>query len=129
MSGYLRVLFHKIARHLGQPETKPLVYTLDVNDTLTNTGATDVALPAYSLSVGRAEPIFDPITEWSKVRTGSLFNRQYLGSGWLATKFHLTTLGDFTPGFVPFLGIKTRDAKDFFTSQAIDPAPLHWLGR
>ncbi len=34
MSGYLRVLFHKIARHLGQPEVKPLVYTLDVNDTL-----------------------------------------------------------------------------------------------
>src|ERR1700677_780159 len=29
LTGYVRVIFHKIARHLGEPETKPLVYTLD----------------------------------------------------------------------------------------------------
>ncbi|MGA9700531.1 YidC/Oxa1 family insertase periplasmic-domain containing protein, partial [Pseudomonas sp.] len=128
MSGYLRVLFHKIARDLGQPETKPLVYTLDVNDTLTNTGTADVTLPAYSLSVGRAEPIYDPITKWSKGRSASSFNLQYLGSGWLAAKFHLTTLNSFSPGSIPLIGIKTHDAKDQFSSQTIDPSPLRWLG-
>jgi len=128
MSGYLRVLFHKIARHLGQPEVKPLVYTLDVNDTLTNKGAADVALPDYSLSVGRAEPIFDPITAWSKARTASSFNQMYLGSGWLASKFRLTTISDFNPGFVPLIEIKTRDGKDMFSSKAIDTSSLRWLG-
>jgi len=128
MSGYLRVLFHKIARHLGQPEVKPLVYTLDVNDTLTNKGSVDVALPEYSLSVGRAEPIFDPITEWAKNRTASPFNQQYLGSGWLASKFHLTTIGDFNPGFVPLIGIKTRDGRDMFSSKTIDQSTLRWIG-
>ena len=127
MSGYLRVLFHKVARHMGQPETKPLVYTLDVSDTLTNTGATDVALPAYTLSVGRAVPLYDPATPWSK-RTASSFNLQYLGSGWLAGKFHLTTMGDFNPGSIPLIGIKTHDAKDQFSSQAVDPAALRWIG-
>jgi YidC/Oxa1 family membrane protein insertase len=128
MTGYLRVLFHKIARHLGQPETKPLVYTLDVNDTLTNTGTADVTLPAYTLSVGRAEPIYDPITEWSKARTASRFNLQYLGSGWLAGKFHLTTISDFNPSSIPLIGIKTRDGKDAFSSQVIDQASLRWIG-
>jgi YidC/Oxa1 family membrane protein insertase len=127
MSGYLRVLFHKIARHLGQPETKPLVYTLDVSDTLTNPGAVDVTLPAYSLSVGRAEPLYDPVTAWSK-HSASSFNRQYLGSGWLASKFRLTTLSSFSPGFVPILGIKTGDAKDQISTQTIDPSPLRWIG-
>jgi YidC/Oxa1 family membrane protein insertase len=128
MTGYLRVLFHKIARHLGQPETQPLVYTLDVSDTLTNTGVADVTLPAYSLSVGRAEPIYNPITEWSKGRTASSFNQQYLGSGWLAGKFHLTTTNDFNPGSIPLIGIKTRDGKDGFSSLTIDPSPLRWIG-
>ena len=32
-------------------------YALTVQDTLSNPGATDVTLPAYSLSVGRAEPL------------------------------------------------------------------------
>ena len=128
MSGYLRVLFHKIARHLGQPEAQHLVYTLDVSETLTNTGAADVTLPVYSLSIGRAEPIYDPITQWSKGRTASSFNLQYLGSGWLAGKFHLTTINDFNPGSIPLIGIKTRDAKDQFSSQTIDPSPLQWIG-
>jgi YidC/Oxa1 family membrane protein insertase len=128
MSGYLRVLLDWIATELGQPKPKPLIYTLDVTDTLTNPGTTDVALPAYSLSVGRAEPIYDPITEWSKTRKPSTFNLQYLGSGWLASKFHLTTINDFNPGSIPLIGIKTRDGKDMFSSKTIDPAPLRWIG-
>ncbi len=127
MSGYLRVLFHKMARRLGQPETKPLVYTLDVNDTLTNTGAADVTLPPYSLSVGRAEPLYDPATPWSK-RTASSFNQQYLGSGWLAGKFHLMTIGNFSPSFIPVIGIKTGDAKNQVSSETLDPSPLRWIG-
>jgi YidC/Oxa1 family membrane protein insertase len=128
LTGYLRELFQSIAVKFGQPDTKPLVYTLDVSDTLTNTGAADVALPPYSLSVGRAEPIYDAITEWAKTRTASTFNQQYLGSGWLAGKFHLTTLSNFSPSFVPLVGIKTGDAKDQISSTAIDTAPLHWIG-
>jgi YidC/Oxa1 family membrane protein insertase len=128
LTGYLRVLFRKVSRHLGQAEPKPQVYTLDVTDTLTNPGATDVALPAYSLSVGRAEPLYDPITEWSKGRTGSSFNRQYLGSGWLASKFHLTTISDFSPGFVPLVGIETHGPKDLISSTLSDSSPLRWIG-
>jgi YidC/Oxa1 family membrane protein insertase len=121
MSGFLRVFGHKMARHLGQPETQHLVYTLDVSDTLTNTGTTDVTLPAYTLSVGRADPL----------RVGGYYyeiSNQYLGSGWLANKFHLTTVSDFTPGYIPFIGVKTRDGKDQFSSQIVDPSPLNWIG-
>jgi len=121
MSGYLRVLFHKIARRLGQPETKPLIYTLDVNDTLTNTGAADVTLPPYSLSVGRAEPL-RVAGHYQEI------SNMYLGSGWLAGKFHLTTVNDFTPGYIPIVGVKTRDGKDQFSSQTLDPSPLRWIG-
>jgi YidC/Oxa1 family membrane protein insertase len=128
MSGYLRVLFHKIARHLGQAEVKPLVYSLDVSDALTNPGTSDVTLPAYSLSVGRAEPIYDPITAWSKDRKASPFNQQYLGSGWLASKFRLTTINDFNPGSIPLIGIKTHEGKDQFSSKLIDQSPLRWIG-
>ena len=106
----------------------PLIYTLDVSDTLTNPGAADVTLPGYSLSVGRAQPLYDPITAWSKTPTSSYFNRQYLGSGWLAGKFHLTTLSDFSPGFVPFIGIKTHDARDEISSTISDSTPLRWIG-
>jgi YidC/Oxa1 family membrane protein insertase len=127
MSGYLRVAFHKIARHLGQPETKPLVYTLDITDTLTNPGATDVTLPAYTLSVGRAEPLYDTNTLGGP-RHALSSNIQYLGSGWLASKFHLTTVNDFNPGSIPIIGYKTREGKDEFSSQTMDPTPLHWLG-
>jgi len=121
MSGYLRILFNKVARHLGKPETVPLVYNLDVKDSLTNTGATDVTLPAYSLSVGRAEPLI--------VRKHyQTISDQYLGSGWYTQKFHLTTVNDFNPSFIPLIGVKTRDGKDSFSSAAIDDVPLHWLG-
>jgi YidC/Oxa1 family membrane protein insertase len=128
LTGYLRGLLDWIAVELGQPKAKPLVYTLDVADTLTNPGAADVALPAYTLSVGRAEPIYDPMTQWSKTRTVSSFNTQYLGSGWLASKFHLTTIGDFNPGYIPLIGIKTHDGKDEFSSKTIDQTPLRWIG-
>ncbi len=121
MSGYLRVLLNKIAHLLGQPESVPLVYNLDVKDTLTNTGTADVTLPAYSLSVGRAEPLL------VRKHYQSISN-QYLGSGWYTQKFHLTTVGDFNPGYIPFIGIKTRDGKDFFSSASVDDAPLRWLG-
>lgn len=127
MSGYLRELLDWIATEMGQPKAKPLVYTLDVADTLTNTGTTDVALPAYALSVGRAEPIYDPATQWSKKHASS-FNLQYLGSGWLAGKFHLTTINDFNPSSIPLIGIKTRDGKDAFSSKTIDPTALRWIG-
>jgi YidC/Oxa1 family membrane protein insertase len=104
-------------------------YIIDVKDSLTNTGATEVTLPPHALSVGRAEPL----------RVAGHYqaaSNMYLGSGWLANKFHLTTVNDFNPGFVPLIGIKTRDGKDMFSSKLmkdmfnkpIDEAPLKWLG-
>jgi YidC/Oxa1 family membrane protein insertase len=128
LSGDLREMMDWLAVKLGHHDAAPLVYTIDISDALTNPGATAVALPAYSLSVGRAEPIYDPVTTWSKQRTPSSFNSQYLGSGWLASKFHLTTLNDFNPGSIPLIGIKTHDAKDDFSSKTIDPASLRWIG-
>jgi YidC/Oxa1 family membrane protein insertase len=125
MSGYLRILFHKIARHLGQAETKPEVYTLDVSDTLTNSGAVDVTLPAYSLSVGRAQPLYDVGTGWHG-QSHAFSNQQYLGSGWYTSKFHLTTLAQFNP--TSFLWFPTGPGKDQFTSAVVDPAPLKWIG-
>jgi YidC/Oxa1 family membrane protein insertase len=125
MSGYLRVLFHKIARRLGQRETKPEVYTVDVSDTLTNTGTTDVTLPSYSLSVGRAEPLYDVGTGWHG-QSHYASNQQYLGSGWLASRFHLTTLSEFNPR--SFFGFKTAEGKDQFSSPVVDAAPLKWIG-
>jgi len=121
MSGFLRKLSHKIGRLMGEPETAPMIYTLDVQDSLTNSGATDVTLPAYSLSVGRAEPLL--------VRKHyQAISDQYLGSGWFTEKFYLTTVGNFNPGYIPFIGIKTHDGKDMFSSASIDDKPLQWLG-
>lgn len=96
-------------------------YTLEVKDSLTNAGAAEVTLPTYALSVGRAEPLlvgghYQPISN------------MYLGSGWLARKFHLTTVNDFTPGYIPIIGIKTHDGKDMFSSKLLDETPLKWLG-
>jgi YidC/Oxa1 family membrane protein insertase len=119
MSGYLRKLFHWLAVKMGQPETKPLIYTLDVDDTLTNTGATDVTLPSYSLSVGRAAPL-RVAGHYQEI------SNMYLGSGWLADHFHLTTVSDFAPGY--FLFYQTRNGKDQFSSQTLDPSPLRWIG-
>ncbi len=96
-------------------------YALQVKDSLTNTGATEVTLPAYGLSVGRAEPLlvaghYQPVSN------------MYLGSGWLAQKFHLTTVSDFNPGFIPIIGTKTHNEKEMFSSKDVDAAPLKWLG-
>jgi YidC/Oxa1 family membrane protein insertase len=119
LTGWIRVMFHSIAVKFGQPDTKPLVYTLDVSDTLTNTGAADVALPGYSLSIGRAQPLF----VLGRYTPGPY---NYPGVGWLTTKFHRTTLSDFAPG--SFLLFRTSDGKDQFLSTSVDPKPLRWIG-
>jgi YidC/Oxa1 family membrane protein insertase len=97
-------------------------YDISVKDVLTNPGATEIVLPSYGLSVGRAEPL----------RVGGHYQataNYYLGCGWLTSKaYHLTTIGEFNPGFVPIVGIKTHDAKDAFTSTSQDALPLRWLG-
>jgi YidC/Oxa1 family membrane protein insertase len=127
LSGYLRVMFHKLAHRLGQAEVKPEVYTLDVTDTLTNGGSTDQTLPAYSLSVGRAQPLFlPPDANGARVPNASS-NSMYLGSGWLASKYHITTLNDFNPSTF-FWIFTTRGPRDSFASTASDNAPLRWIG-
>ena len=97
-------------------------FVLTVKDTITNPGGTALSLPAYGLSVGRAQPL----------RVAGHYQRasnMYLGSGWLTTNhFHLTTVNDFNPGVIPFIGIKTHDGKDAFASTAQDTAPMRWLG-
>jgi YidC/Oxa1 family membrane protein insertase len=98
-------------------------YALDVKDTFSNPGAADTVLPAYSLSVGRAEPLHDAGPSRS-----SYSNNQFLGSGFLAHEFHLVNVGYFNPGFIPLIGIKTSDAKDLITSTGIENQPLRWLG-
>ena len=126
LSGFLRVAFHKLARMMGQGEAKPEVYTLEVTDTLTNPGAADVTLPAYSLSVGRAEPLYlAPDANGARVPNPS--NGMYLGSGWLASKYHITTVNDFNPSSF-FWIFPTRGPRDSFLSTDTDNAPLRWLG-
>jgi YidC/Oxa1 family membrane protein insertase len=103
-------------------------YSLSVKDTLANPSGAEVVMPAYSIAVGRAEPLlvhgaYQPISN------------QYLGAGWLTTRpsFHLTTINDFNPSGM----ISTRPARDLFTTQtpdnnwhiflAQDLNPLRWL--
>jgi len=119
LGGFIRVTSRKVARYFGQPETKPMTYTLDVSDTLTNPGAEDLTLPAYSLSVGRAAPLI----VHGHYQPGPY---NFPGFGWLTNTFHQTTMSDFVSG--SFLVFKTRDAKDEFSSQSIDPLPLRWIG-
>lgn len=128
LGGFIRVTSRKVAHYFGQPVATPLIYTLDVSDTLTNTGAADVTLPGYSLSVGRAVPIYNPATKWEKQPTLSSLNSMYLGSGWYANKFYLTTIGEFNPGSIPLVGIETSKAKDEFSSKVKTPTPLRWIG-
>jgi YidC/Oxa1 family membrane protein insertase len=96
-------------------------YTLTVEDALANPGGAEITLPSYSMSVGRAEPLrvrghYQPISN------------MYLGCGWLTpSRFHLTTINDFNPGYFPLIGIKTHDEKDAFVSTSVDPAHLRWL--
>jgi YidC/Oxa1 family membrane protein insertase len=128
ITGLIRRIFHHIALSLGHKDAKPLVYTVDVADTLTNRGGSDVTLPPYALSVGRSVPIYNPLQPWEKEPTPSKLNSQFLGSGWLTHNFHLVTVNNFQPGAIPILGIKTADGKDEFSSKTIDPGQLRWLG-
>lgn len=128
LGGHIRVISRKIAHYFGQPVAQPLIYTLDVSDSVTNTGAADLTLPGYSLSLGRAVPIYNPATKWEKQPTLSSLNSMYLGSGWYANKFYLTTINEFNPGSIPFVGIETAKAKDEFSSKLKTPTPLRWIG-
>ena len=119
MSGMLREMFHSIALKMGHPDEKPLVYTVDVTDTVTNTGATDVALPGYKLSVGRAAPLIVN----GHFQPGPY---GYPGSGWLANQFHLMTISAFEP--TSYFWVPTGPGKDVITSTSIDSAPLRWIG-
>jgi YidC/Oxa1 family membrane protein insertase len=97
-------------------------YALEVKDTLANPGTADVILPSFGLSVGRAEPL---LVQGHFQQASNL----YLGIGWLtADHFHLTTISDFTAGYIPLVGIKTRSEKDSFVSTVIDPAAVRWVG-
>ena len=78
-SGSVRLYLGKLAHMMGQPEPVPLIYSLNVTDTLTNPGTTDATLPAYSLSVGRAEPLFVQ----GQYQPGPY---RYPGSGWFTQK-------------------------------------------
>jgi YidC/Oxa1 family membrane protein insertase len=121
LSGALRKFSRKIAAWMGHPPGAPLIYTLDVKDSLTNSSAADIVLPPYSLSVGRAQPLI--------VRKHyQSISDQYLGSGWYTSKFYITTVGQFNPGYVPIIGIKTSDGKDVINSTSISDQPLRWLG-
>jgi YidC/Oxa1 family membrane protein insertase len=96
-------------------------YALDVRDSLANTTAAAVTLPAYSVSVGRAEPLR---VAGHYQNTSNL----YLGSGWLTAKhFHITTVGNFNSS--TFLWVfKSHDARLDLGSREIDDLPLRWLG-
>ena len=126
LGGTLRRISRAIGHALGRPEPKPEVYNLDVIDTVTNPGAADVTLPDYSLSVGRAEPLYDAQGTAPEPKPNS-FNTMYVGSGWLTTKFHLTTISEFNPTnyFWVFPG---RGPRDVISSTDIENAPLQWLG-
>jgi YidC/Oxa1 family membrane protein insertase len=119
LGGYLREFLDWISVELGHAKKKPLIYTLDVSDTLKNSGAADVTLPSYALSIGRAVPL----------RVGGHYQRisnTYLGSGWYASRFHQTTISNFEPSY--FLFFKQDDGKDLISSTSIDPSPLRWIG-
>jgi YidC/Oxa1 family membrane protein insertase len=97
-------------------------YAITVKDTVANPGTTEVVLPGFGLSVGRAEPLR------ATSRSQSLAN-SYLGCGWLTSKnYHITTINDFNPGYVPIIGIQTRHERDVISSTEIENLPLRWLG-
>ncbi len=119
LGGFIRVTSRKVAQYFGQPVAKPLIYTLDVSDMLTNMSAADVTLPGYSLSVGRAEPLIVQ----GHYQPGPY---NFPGFGWLTSTFHQSTVSDFMSG--SFLVFKTHEGRDEFSSQVIDPLPLRWIG-
>jgi YidC/Oxa1 family membrane protein insertase len=99
-------------------------YALKVTDALSNPGAGEITLPSYGLSVGRAEPL----RVAGHYQNTSLAN-MYLGCGWLTSNaYHLVTIGNFSPGYVPLVGIKTSSAKDVIASSTIDALPIRWVG-
>ena len=120
MGANLKAVFQWLSKALGhEDKTKPAIYNLDVSDTLTNAGTSDITLPSYSLSVGRAEPL--RVT--GHYQPGPY---QYPASGWLANKFHLVTVNDFNPS--SFLGaVKTREPRVVFSSKEQEEGPLKWL--
>jgi len=120
MGAKLKAAFQWLSKKMGHEDNaKPLIYNLDVRDTLTNAGAADVSLPAYSLSVGRAEPL----RVEGHYQPGPY---AYPGAGWLANKFHLITINDFNPS--SFLGIvKTREPRSVLSSKDQEEGPLKWL--
>jgi YidC/Oxa1 family membrane protein insertase len=92
-------------------------YVITAQDSLANTGATEALLPAYSISLGRSEPLR------VKGKYQTISNR-YVGAGWLTTKnFHLTIVDAFNPSG----WITKTPARDLFASTAIDPNPMRWL--
>ena len=92
-------------------------YIITAKDSLTNPGATDAVLPAYSISVGRSEPL----RVKGHYQTSS---NRYVGAGWRTTKnFHTTTVDAFNPS----RWISKTPARDLFTSTTIDPSPMKWL--
>jgi YidC/Oxa1 family membrane protein insertase len=125
LGGFLRRVSLKIGHMLGHADPKPEVYNLDVTDTVTNPGASDVTLPPYSLDLGRAEPLFEAQGN-SPGPVPNPANGQYVGSGWLTSHFHLTLMGEFNPG--SFFWIPTHGPKTEVDSADIDKANLHWLG-
>ena len=92
-------------------------YALTVKDTLANAGTAEEVLPAYSISVGRAEPLlvkgqYQP------------FSSQYIGAGWLTTqKFHLTIMSSFNPGS----WLSSHPGLDSISSTTLDNNPLRWV--
>ncbi len=94
-------------------------YVIAVKDSVTNTGTADVTLPSYSLSVGRAEPL------WVRGHYTQNSN-MFLGSGWFTEKFRLTTISNFNPG--GFLFFTSTPGQDSFSSRTIEDAPVKWLG-
>jgi YidC/Oxa1 family membrane protein insertase len=101
-------------------------YALSVQDTLSNSGAADIALPGYNLSVGRAEPLRNATSVSKYLRNSNLM---YVGCGWFTNKsFHLTTINNFNPSYIPLVGIKTGNERDVFSSTTVDPLPVRWLG-
>jgi YidC/Oxa1 family membrane protein insertase len=127
LSGMLRDVFQWFAAKFGQAQTKPEIYNLDVVDTLTNSGGAEVTLPAFSLGVGRAEPLYEAMNQWSQGRVLSSSNYMYLGGAWLTKKFRQTTLNDFNASSYLFGLIPGHGPRGTVTSEDIDPAPLRWL--
>src|ERR1700677_638879 len=85
-------------------------YAMNVQDTLSNSSAMDIALPPYNLSVGRAEPLRNATSVSKYLRNSNLM---YVGCGWLTAKsFHLTTINNFNPSYIPLIGIKTGNERD-----------------